>query len=149
MTPTPDLDTLRLLRTARDIIDRRFAEDISIPLIASAVHLSPAHFTRSFRTAYGETPHQYLLTRRLERAAWLLRAGTSVTDACTAVGFTSLGSFSTRFRDVYGRTPSAYAAEDHAAVREVPPFVASRLTRRQRHAGEASRNEEAHGGSGS
>lgn len=142
---TADLDTLRLLRRARDLIDRRFAEHLSIPDVAAAVHLSPAHFSRSFRAVYGESPHQYLLTRRLERAAWLLRSGVAVTEACTAVGFSSLGSFSTRFREVYGRAPSAYAAEDHAAMRDLPPFMAAHLTRMQRHAGEVSRNEEASG----
>lgn len=130
----PDVPTLRLLRRARDLIDRRYADGITIGAVAAEVHLSQAHFTRSFRAAYGETPHQYLLTRRLERAAWLLRRGSTVTDACTAVGFSSLGSFSSRFREVYGETPSAYAVRDHDDVALVPPWVASRLTRPQRHA---------------
>ncbi|WP_040163593.1 helix-turn-helix transcriptional regulator [Microbacterium gorillae] len=143
MTPPPDLATLRLLRTARDTIDRRFADDLTVGELAASVHLSPAHFARLFRAIYGEAPHQYLMTRRLERAAWLLRSGTGVTDACTAVGFSSLGSFSSRFREVYDCSPSAYARLDHRAVAELPPFIASRLTRPQRHRGESSRNEEA------
>lgn len=146
----PDLATLRLLRMARDRIDREYASDLTIADVAAGAYLSPAHFTRSFRAVYGETPHQHLLTRRLERAAWLLRQGTSVTDACTAVGFSSLGSFSSRFREVYGVTPSAYAAENHAHMQQLPPFVAARLTRRQRHTGESSRrNGEAQGGADS
>lgn len=143
MIPASDLTTLRLLRQARDLIDRSFAEPLTIAGVAATVHLSPAHFTRSFHQAYGETPHQYLLTRRLERAAWMLRSGATVTDACTAVGFSSLSSFSTRFRQAYGRSPSAYAREDHSRVQELPPFLAARLTRQQRHAGEVSRNEQA------
>ena len=151
MDARADLDTLTRLRRARDLIDRRLTEDLTIAEVAASVHLSSAHFTRRFRAAYGETPHQYLLTRRLERAAWLLRSGTSVTDACTAVGFSSLGSFSSRFREVYGITPSAYAARDHAAIELLPPFIAAQLTRRQRRSGEdalaaeASRNGEATG----
>ncbi len=139
MPTGPDLDTLRLLRAARDEIDRRFADDITVGEIAAHVHLSPAHFARRFRAAYGESPHRYLMTRRLERAAWSLRSGASVTDACTSVGFSSLGSFSSRFREVYGVSPSDYAALDHSALTRVPPFMASRLTRRQRESGERSR----------
>jgi AraC-like DNA-binding protein len=129
----PDLDTVRLLRRARDLIDRRYADGLTIPDVAAHVHLSPAHFTRSFRALYGESPHQYLLTRRLERAAWLLRQGASVTDACIGVGLSSLGSFSTRFREVYGETPSSYARREHADIEQVPPFVAARFTRRRRY----------------
>lgn len=136
-TRTPDVATLRLLRRARDLIDLRYADGVTIVEVAAAVHLSQAHFTRSFRAAYGETPHQYLLTRRLERAAWLLRQGTPVTEACVGVGFSSLGSFSSRFREVYGESPSAYAAHDHDEMSLLPPWVASRLTRVQRHAAEA------------
>lgn len=139
MRSVPDLATLRLLRAARDRLDREYASALTIADVAAGVHLSPAHFTRTFRAVYGETPHQHLLTRRLERAAWLLRQGSSVTDACTAVGFSSLGSFSSRFREVYGVTPSSYAATDHSHMQQLPPFVAARLTRFQRHAGEASR----------
>lgn len=146
MPADADLDTLRRMRAARDEIDRRFADDITVAEVAAHVHLSPAHFARRFRAVYGESPHRYLMTRRLERAAWALRQGACVTDACTSVGFSSLGSFSSRFREVYGLSPSDYATLDHSALVGVPPFMASRLTRRQRESGErSSRNEEATG----
>lgn len=128
----PDLETIRLLRRARDLIDRRYAERVTIAEVARTVNLSPAHFTRSFRRVYGESPHQYLLTRRLERAAALLRHGMGVTDACMMVGFSSLGSFSTRFSEVYGVTPSAYAAAPHDRLDDLPPFITSRITRQPR-----------------
>ena len=86
--------------------------------------MSPAHFSRRFRAAYGETPYSYLITRRIERAMALLRAGVSVTDACMAVGCTSLGSFSSRFAEVVGETPTAYRSHEHGAVKAaqfIPP----------------------------
>ncbi len=75
--------------------------------------MSPAHFSRQFRAAYGETPYSYLMTRRIERAMALLRGGMSVTDACMTVGCTSLGSFSSRFTEIVGETPSAYRSREH------------------------------------
>jgi len=120
---------LVLLRRARDLIDRRFAEPLDVPAIASSVHLSAAHFSRRFRAVYGETPYQYLMTRRIERACALLRGGASVTDACMAVGCTSLGSFSSRFTEIMGITPSAYRAAEHAAEALMPDCTARLLLR--------------------
>ena len=90
-------------------MDARFREQLDVPALARAAYLSPAHFSREFRRAFGETPHRYLLTRRLERAAALLRnTDRSVTDICFAVGLTSLGSFTTTFTRVYAMSPTAY-----------------------------------------
>lgn len=95
-------------------MDRRYAEPLAVADIAHVAHMSPAHFTRRFRAAYGETPHAYLMTRRVERAQTLLRTTSiSVTDACLAVGCTSLGSFSASFTRIVGATPSAYRAHAH------------------------------------
>jgi len=91
--------------------------------------MSPGHFSRAFRAAYGETPYSYLMTRRVERAMALLRAGMSVTDACMEVGCTSLGSFSSRFTELVGMTPSAYRAREHRAVLAMPACVAKTRTR--------------------
>src|ERR1700761_9126951 len=111
MTPE-ELANLALLRRARDLIDREYAKPLDVPTIAQRALMSPAHFSRQFRAAYGETPYSYLMTRRIERAMALLRSGASVTDACMAVGCTSLGSFSTRFTELAGETPSAYRARE-------------------------------------
>jgi AraC-like DNA-binding protein len=94
--------------------------------------MSPAHFSRKFRAAYGETPYSYLMTRRIERAKALLRDGTSVTDTCVAVGCTSLGSFSSRFTEIVGETPSQYRARDHAHHEVIPPCVSMIATRPRR-----------------
>jgi AraC-like DNA-binding protein len=96
--------------------------------------MSPAHFSRKFRAAYGETPYSYLMTRRIERAKALLRQGSLVTDACIAVGCTSLGSFSTRFTEIVGVTPSQYRARDHRDLEGVPSCVTRFATRPQRSA---------------
>ena len=96
--------------------------------MASKALMSPAHFSRQFRAAYGETPYAYLMTRRIERAMALLREGVSVTDACMAVGCTSLGSFSSRFTEIVGETPSSYRAREHEAVKAMPPCVAMEHT---------------------
>ncbi len=113
---TEDLNR-RLLR-ARDAMDRSYAESLDVPAIAAVAHISPAHFSRSFRDVFGETPHRYLQRRRVERAMFLLReTDRSVTDVCFDVGFTSLGTFSRTFRDIVGETPSGYR-QGHG------PFVA-------------------------
>ncbi|MGA9347058.1 MAG: helix-turn-helix transcriptional regulator [Nocardioidaceae bacterium] len=102
--------TRHLLR-AKDLADARYADPLTVSDLAAAARLSPAHFSREFRRAFGETPHAYLLTRRLERAAALLRmTDHSVADICTAVGLSSVGSFTTTFTRVYGKTPTAYRA---------------------------------------
>jgi AraC-like DNA-binding protein len=105
---TPAHPVRHLLR-AKDVIDARYREPLDVPALARAAHLSPAHFSREFRLAFGETPHQYLLTRRLERAAALLRTtDRTVSDICIAVGLRSLGSFTTSFRRAFGQSPTAY-----------------------------------------
>jgi AraC-like DNA-binding protein len=99
-----------LLR-AKDLADARYHEPLDVEALARAAFVSPAHFSRQFRRAFGETPHQYLLTRRLERAAELLRnTDRSVSDICLTVGLRSVGSFTTSFRQLYGMTPTAYRA---------------------------------------
>jgi AraC-like DNA-binding protein len=99
-----------LLR-AKDLADARYREQLEVGTLARAAHLSEAHFSREFRRAFGETPHQYLLTRRLERAAALLRnTDRSVTEICLAVGLRSVGSFTTSFGRGYGVSPTAYRA---------------------------------------
>src|SRR6478735_1086715 len=98
-------------------MDREYARPLDVPTLAQAALMSTAHFSRQFRAAYGETPYAYLMTRRIERAKALLRGGhLSVTDVCMAVGCTSLGSFSARFTQLVGETPSAYRARDHRVL---------------------------------
>jgi AraC-like DNA-binding protein len=98
----------RLLR-ARDAMDRSYAEPLDVRTIAAVAHISPAHFSRCFRTVFGETPHRYLQRRRVERSMFLLReTDRSVTEVCFDVGFTSLGTFSRTFREIVGETPSGY-----------------------------------------
>jgi AraC-like DNA-binding protein len=108
MAPVPPA---RHLLRARDLADRRYAEALDVPDLARAARLSPAHFSREFARAFGETPHRYLLTRRLERAAALLRTtDRSVADICMTVGLRSVGSFTTSFGRMYGLSPTAYRA---------------------------------------
>ena len=129
-----ELANLAHLRRARDLIDREYARPLDVPTMAQRALMSPAHFSRRFRAAYGETPYSYLMTRRIERAMTLLRAGMSVTDACMTVGCTSLGSFSSRFTEVVGETPSAYRGREHDAVTAMPACVAKVQTRPSRNA---------------
>lgn len=117
------------LRRARDLMDREYASPLDVPAMAGRALMSPSHFAREFKRAYGETPYTYLLTRRIERAMYLLRAGWSVTDACMEVGWTSLGSFSTRFTEVVGESPMAYAAREHTATEPIPACMAKILMR--------------------
>ena len=124
-----ELESLADLRRARDLIDREYAKPLDVPTMARRALMSPAHFSRRFRAAYGETPYAYLMTRRIERAMALLRAGVSVTGACFAVGCTSLGSFSARFAEVVGETPTAYRSRQHDAENAMPSCVAKTLTR--------------------
>jgi AraC-like DNA-binding protein len=131
MTPEEMADLVHL-RRARDLIDRDHALPLDVPAIASAASMSPAHFSRKFRAAYGETPYTYLMTRRIERAKALLRQGSSVTDACVAVGCTSLGSFSSRFTEIVGETPSQYRARDHSETEVVPACVSQIASRPRR-----------------
>lgn len=131
MTPE-ELADLVCLRRARDLMDRDYAQPLDVPAMASTALMSPAHFSRKFRAAYGETPYAYLMTRRIERAKALLRQGESVTDTCFAVGCTSLGSFSSRFTEIVGETPSQYRAHDHRALEAVPACVSKVATRPRR-----------------
>ena len=131
MTPEEVAD-LAHLRRARDFMDRGYAQPLDVPMMARAALMSPAHFSRKFRETYGETPYSYLMTRRIERAKAFLRHGMSVTDTCMAVGCTSLGSFSSRFTEIVGETPSQYRAHDHRALAEVPACVAKIATRPRR-----------------
>jgi AraC-like DNA-binding protein len=121
-----DVPPVRHLLRARDLADSRYTEPLDVTDLARASRLSPAHFSREFRRAFGESPHQYLLTRRLERAAALLRTTDwSVTRICMSVGLSSLGSFSTSFRRMFGLSPRAYR-ESHppaADLAQVPPCV--------------------------
>ena len=118
MAPVPP--DRHLLR-ARDLIDARYAEPLDVIALARAAHMSPAHFSREFRRAFGETPHQYLLTRRMERAAALLR-GTDHTVAriCAEVGLSSVGSFTSSFARTFGLTPTAYRAAHPPPSRTAP-----------------------------
>src|SRR5688572_15216460 len=101
----------RHLLKAKDLVDARYFEPLTVADMARAAGLSPAHFSREFSRTFGEAPHQYLLTRRLERAAALLRTtDRPVTEICFAVGWSSLGSFTTSFGRIYGSAPSAYRA---------------------------------------
>lgn len=115
------VETLVALRRARDLIDRDFAEPLDLATIAAAAGYSRFHFARAFRAAYGETPGRYLGRRRVERAQELLRtANLTVTEVCHLVGCTSLGSFSSRFTELVGMSPSAY---QRAAHRSGPPPI--------------------------
>ncbi|MDX3096715.1 helix-turn-helix transcriptional regulator [Streptomyces sp. ME01-24h] len=123
-------DDLVRLRRARDAMDRDYAEPLDVTALARTALMSPGHFSRSFRAAFGETPYSYLMTRRIERAKALLRRGDlTVTEVCFAVGCTSLGSFSSRFTELVGETPSAYRARDHQPGAPIPACIAKRYTR--------------------
>ncbi|WP_406865302.1 helix-turn-helix transcriptional regulator [Streptomyces solicamelliae] len=111
-------------------MDREYASPLDVTALARTALMSPGHFSRSFRAAYGETPYSYLMTRRIERAKALLRRGDlSVTEVCFEVGCTSLGSFSSRFTELVGETPSAYRARDHEDGAAIPACVAKVYTR--------------------
>jgi AraC-like DNA-binding protein len=131
MTPVPPA---RHLLRAKDLIDARYREPLDVRALARAAHLSPAHFSREFRRVFGETPHQYLLTRRMERAAALLRnTDHSVADICFTVGLRSVGSFTTTFGRTFGLSPTAYrAAHPPASSRmRIPTCVLQAYARPQ------------------
>ena len=124
----------RHLLRAKDLVDARYREPLDVPALARAARLSTAHFSREFRRAFGETPHQYLLTRRMERAAALLRTtDRSVADICLTVGLRSVGSFTTTFGRTFGMSPTAYrAAYPPAATRaRIPTCVLLTYSRPQ------------------
>jgi AraC-like DNA-binding protein len=124
----------RHLLRAKDLADARYSEPLSVDDLAGAAGLSRAHFSREFRRAFGESPHAYLLTRRLERAAALLRAtDNSVAEICLAVGLQSIGSFTTSFTRTYGQSPTAYRASHPPAAHfaRVPACIVRLHTRPQ------------------
>src|SRR5271163_156764 len=129
LTPE-ELANLAHPRRARDLMDRDYACPLKVAALAGAALMSSAHFSRQFRATYGETPYAYLMTRRIERAKALLRRGDlSVTEVCMAVGCSSLGSFSARFTELVGETPTAYRARDHGGLSRTPGCLARDLTR--------------------
>jgi AraC-like DNA-binding protein len=129
----PDAHTLRdltRLRRVRDRIDRAFAQPLDVDALAKGVHMSAGHLSRQFKLAYGESVYSYLMTRRIERAMALLRHGElSVTEVCFEVGCSSLGTFSTRFTELVGVSPSVYRRQGDAAVAGIPSCVAKDVTR--------------------
>jgi AraC-like DNA-binding protein len=125
----------RHLLKAKDLADARYAEPLGVDDLADAAGLSRAHFSREFRAAFGESPHSYLLTRRMERAATMLRTtDRSVADICFSVGLTSVGSFTSSFKRTYGVTPTAYRASfPPAAASAMVPACVARFFGRPRH----------------
>ena len=134
MTSKPDaaqhLSDLARLRRVRDRIDRDHAQPFDVEALARGAHMSAGHLSRAFKQAYGESPYAYLMTRRIERAMALLRRGDlSVTDVCFTVGCSSLGTFSTRFTELVGMTPSTYRREAARATAGLPTCIAKQITR--------------------
>ncbi|MFC4637119.1 helix-turn-helix transcriptional regulator [Deinococcus hohokamensis] len=139
---TPTLRDLARLRRVRDRMDREYAQSLDVEALARGVNMSAGHFSRLFRQAYGESPYAYLMTRRIERAMALLRRGDlSVTEVCFEVGCLSLGTFSTRFTELVGMTPSLYRRHAAGATAGLPPCVARQVSRpvRNREAKRAGR----------
>jgi AraC-like DNA-binding protein len=124
------LRDLARLRQVRDRIDREYAQPLDVEALARGAHMSAGHLSREFRSAYGESPYSYLMTRRIERAMALLRVGDlSVTDVCFAVGCSSLGTFSTRFTELVGMPPSAYRRAAAQTTAGLPSCVVKQVTR--------------------
>jgi AraC-like DNA-binding protein len=124
------LRDLARLRRVRDRMDREYAQPLDVEALARAAGMSAGHLSRQFRLAYGESPYAYLMTRRIERAMALLRqGGLSVTEVCFAVGCSSLGTFSTRFTELVGMSPSAYRVREAQATEGMPPCVAKQVSR--------------------
>ncbi len=124
------LRDLARLRRVRDRIDREYARPLDVEALARDAHMSAGHLSRQFRAAYGESPYSYLMTRRIERAMALLRRGDlSVTEVCFAVGCSSLGTFSTRFTELVGVSPSAYRKQAAQAPLDLPTLVIKKVAR--------------------
>jgi AraC-like DNA-binding protein len=124
------LRDLAVLRRVRDRIDREYAQPLDVEALARGAHMSAGHLSRQFRLAFGESPYSYLMTRRIERAMALLRRGDlSVTDVCFEVGCSSLGTFSTRFTELVGMSPSAYRRHETGAMAGIAPCLAKQVTR--------------------
>lgn len=123
-----ELEDLVRLRRVRDRIDREYARPLDVQALARDAYMSPGHFSRKFRKAYGESPYSYLMTRRIERAATLLRESElSVTEICFEVGCTSLGTFSSRFSELIGMPPSTYRQRAKKSAAGLPPCLAKRV----------------------
>jgi AraC-like DNA-binding protein len=130
MASPPNLGDLVLLRRVRDRIDREYAQPLNVEALAHEVGMSAGHLSRQFRLAYGEPPYSYLMTRRIERAMALLRRGDlSVTEICFEVGCSSLGTFTTRFTELVGRSPTVYRREEADSVAGLPSCVSKGFTR--------------------
>lgn len=130
--PAPDysLRDLARLRRVRDRIDREYAQPLNVEVLARDIGMSAGHLSRQFKLAFGESPYSYLMTRRIERAMALLRRGDlSVTEVCFTVGCASLGTFSTRFTELVGVSPSVYRRDAAAATAGMPSCVARQVTR--------------------
>lgn len=125
-----NLSDLVLLRRVRDRIDREYAEPLDVQALARDAHMSPGHFSRRFKAAYGESPYSYVMTRRIERAMALLRRDEhSVTEICFEVGCSSLGTFSTRFTELVGVSPSVYRERHAGDLEGMPPCVAKKVSK--------------------
>lgn len=121
---------LVILRRVRDRIDREFDQPLNVEGLAAGVHVSAGHLSRGFRAAYGESPYSYLMTRRIERSMALLRRGDlSITDICFAVGFSSLGTFSTRFSELVGVSPSRYRTGVVDGDHDLPTIIVKNVLR--------------------
>ncbi|WP_125098747.1 helix-turn-helix transcriptional regulator [Leucobacter chromiireducens] len=133
MSHSPDarrLHALRLLRSVRDRIDREYAEPLNVAELGRGVGMSAGHLSREFAATYGESPYSYLMTRRIERAMTLLRRGDlSVTEVCFAVGYGSLGTFTTRFTELVGVSPGRYRREGGGPLGGLPSIVTMRATK--------------------
>jgi AraC-like DNA-binding protein len=124
------LEHLKRLRRVKDRIDREFAQPLDVETLARGELMSAGHLSREFKAIFGESPYSYLMTRRIERAMALLRRGDlSVTEVCFAVGFSSLGTFSTRFSELVGVPPSVYRADASHVGGELLPCLAKQVTR--------------------
>jgi AraC-like DNA-binding protein len=124
------LRDLALLRRVRDRIDREYAQPLDVEALARGVHMSAGHLSREFKAAYGESPYSYVMTRRIERAMALLRRGDlTVTEVCFEVGCSSLGTFSTRFSELVGMSPSAYKRQASHTLEGLPACVEKQVTR--------------------
>ncbi len=130
LTAAQHLSDLARLRRVRDQIDREYSQPLDVEALARGAHMSAGHFSREFRRAYGESPYSYLMTRRIERAMALLRRGDlGVTEVCFAVGCSSLGTFSTRFTELVGVSPSVYRRQAARATEGMPSCVVKQVTR--------------------
>lgn len=130
MARAEDRRDITVIRRVRDRIDREFATPLSVEGLAREVHLSSGHLSREFRRIYGESPYSYLMTRRIERAMTLLRRGDlSITEICFDVGFSSLGTFSTRFSELVGVSPSAYRDDPTQSLEGIPACLAKQISR--------------------